>query len=58
MPVEPTIGLWTEIKLHFMREYAAAFTTILKEQPWCKGYTYIDELLVQINSFQKMIGTA
>jgi hypothetical protein len=53
MPLEPAIGLWTKIKLHILREYAAAYTTILKEQPWCKGYTYIDALLAQVNSFKK-----
>jgi three-Cys-motif partner protein len=43
MPVEPeAIGLWTEIKLHIIREYAAAYTTILKEQSWCRSYAYID----------------
>jgi three-Cys-motif partner protein len=36
------IGLWTEIKLQIIREYAAAYTTILKEQSWCRGYAYID----------------
>jgi three-Cys-motif partner protein len=36
------IGLWTEIKLQIIREYAAAYTTILKDQPWCRGYAYID----------------
>ncbi len=41
MTLEPeAIGL--EIKLHIIREYAAAYTTILKEQSWCKGYAYID----------------
>ena len=41
--VEPeAIGLWTEIKLQIIREYAAAYTTILKEQSWCRGYAYID----------------
>jgi len=43
MSIEPeAIGLWTEIKLQIIREYAAAYTTILKEQSWCKGYAYID----------------
>jgi len=43
MQLEPeAIGLWTEIKLQIIREYAGAYTTILKEQPWCKGYAYID----------------
>jgi hypothetical protein len=33
--LEPeAIGLGTEIKLQIIREYAAAYTTILKEQPW------------------------
>jgi len=36
------IGLWTEIKLHIIREYEAAYTTILKEQSWCRSYAYID----------------
>ena len=36
------IGLWTEIKLDIVREYSAAYTTILKEQSWCRGYAYID----------------
>ena len=41
--IEPkAIGLWTEIKLHIIREYAAAYTTILKAQKWCQGYAYID----------------
>src|SRR5579862_2967725 len=43
MPLEPeAIGLWTEIKLQIIREYAAAYTQILKEQSWCKVYAYID----------------
>jgi len=43
MPLEPeAIGLWTEIKLQIIREYAAAYTKILKEQSWCKVYAYID----------------
>jgi three-Cys-motif partner protein len=36
------IGIWSEIKLDIIREYASAFTTIMKNQPWCKGYLYID----------------
>ena len=43
MPIEPeAIGLWTEIKLQIIREYAAAYTKILKEREWCRGYAYID----------------
>lgn len=43
MNTEPeAIGLWTEIKLHIIREYAAAYTTILKGESWCRGYAYID----------------
>jgi len=42
MFVPEAIGLWTEIKLHIIREYAAAYTTILKEQSWCRSYAYID----------------
>ncbi len=36
------IGIWTEIKLQIIQEYAAAYTMILKEQHWCRGYAYID----------------
>jgi three-Cys-motif partner protein len=42
MSASEAIGLWTEIKLQIIREYAAAYTTILKEQSWCRGYAYID----------------
>lgn len=42
MDKREAIGQWTEIKLQIIREYAAAYTTILKEQPWCRGYAYID----------------
>jgi len=41
--LEPeAIGLWTEIKLQIIREYATAYTKILKEREWCRGYGYID----------------
>jgi len=41
--LEPeAIGVWTEIKLQIIREYASAYTTILKDKPWCRGYAYID----------------
>ncbi|MEI6633450.1 MAG: three-Cys-motif partner protein TcmP [Chlamydiota bacterium] len=36
------IGLWSEIKLGILREYASAFTTLLKAKSWCKGCCYID----------------
>lgn len=36
------IGFWSEIKLEIIKEYADAFTTIMKSQEWCKGYVYID----------------
>jgi three-Cys-motif partner protein len=36
------IGLWSEIKLEIIRKYASAFTCIMKNQPWCRGYAYID----------------
>lgn len=37
-----TVGIWSEIKLDIIKEYASAFTTIMKAQQWCKGYVYID----------------
>ncbi|MDY6853902.1 MAG: three-Cys-motif partner protein TcmP [Thermodesulfobacteriota bacterium] len=36
------IGIWSEIKLEIIKEYANAFTTIMKNKAWCKGYVYID----------------
>jgi three-Cys-motif partner protein len=36
------IGIWSEIKLDIIKEYASAFTTIMKSEAWCKGYIYID----------------
>jgi len=36
------IGIWSEIKLKIVKEYASAFTTIMKRKEWCKGYVYID----------------
>ena len=31
------IGVWSEIKIAILREYACAFTKILKAKTWCKG---------------------
>lgn len=36
------IGFWSEIKLEIIKEYAHAFTIIMKSKEWCKGYVYID----------------
>jgi len=36
------IGIWSEIKLDIIKEYANAFTKIMKNKAWCKGYVYID----------------
>jgi len=36
------IGEWSEIKLEIIKKYASAFTTIMKNQSWCRGYVYID----------------
>lgn len=36
------IGIWSEIKLNIIKEYASAFTKIMKNKAWCKGYVYID----------------
>jgi three-Cys-motif partner protein len=36
------IGVWSEIKIAILREYAGAFTSILKTKTWCKGCCYID----------------
>ena len=36
------IGEWSEIKLEIIKEYANTFTKIMKNQRWCRGYSYID----------------
>lgn len=36
------IGIWSEIKLEIIKKYAAAYTSIMKNQAWCKGFVYID----------------
>lgn len=36
------IGFWSEIKLEIIKKYACAYTSIMKNQSWCKGYVYID----------------
>lgn len=36
------IGIWSEIKLEIIKDYACAYTRIMKNQDWCKGYIYID----------------
>ena len=36
------IGVWSEIKLEIIKKYASAFTMIMKNQPWSRGYVYID----------------
>lgn len=36
------IGFWSEIKLEIIKKYANAYTSIMKNQSWCKGYVYID----------------
>jgi three-Cys-motif partner protein len=36
------IGIWSEIKLDIIKEYANAYTIILNKQSWCKGFVYID----------------
>jgi hypothetical protein len=35
------IGIWSEIKLEIVRDYASAYTKILSKKDWCKGYVYI-----------------
>lgn len=36
------IGIWSEIKMAILREYASAYTRLLKAKTWCKGLTYVD----------------
>lgn len=36
------IGIWSEIKLEIIKEYASVYTKIMSNKEWCKGYVYID----------------
>ena len=36
------VGLWTEIKLQILREYAAKYAMILQQHPEIRHYAYID----------------
>ena len=42
MSVIDDVGYWTEIKLAILRDYSAAYTKIMKSQPYIKEYAYID----------------
>jgi three-Cys-motif partner protein len=37
-----TIGPWSEDKLQLLGKYLHAYTVIMKDQQWCRGYHYID----------------
>jgi three-Cys-motif partner protein len=42
MSVINEVGYWTEMKLAILREYSAAYTTIMRNQRFIKEYAYID----------------
>jgi three-Cys-motif partner protein len=39
---EDVVGSWALQKHELLRKYLGAYTTIMKCQPWCRGYDYID----------------
>lgn len=39
---ESVVGPWARDKLERLRKYLHAYTVIMKGQPWCRGYHYID----------------
>jgi three-Cys-motif partner protein len=39
---EDVVGPWALEKHQRLGNYLAAYTTIMKGQPWCRGYEYID----------------
>jgi three-Cys-motif partner protein len=39
---ESVVGPWAKDKLDRLAKYLNAYTLIMKEQKWCKGYHYID----------------
>lgn len=36
------IGKWSEDKLDLLKKYLEAYAKIMENQPWCKGFYYID----------------
>jgi three-Cys-motif partner protein len=36
------IGAWSQTKLDMLRQYLAAYTSILRTQRWCQGCHYVD----------------
>ena len=36
------VGPWAADKLDRLRKYLSAYTTIMKDQRWCRGFYYID----------------
>ena len=46
------IGIWSEIKLDIIKEYASAFTTIMKSEAWCKDMSILMPLLDLASTFQ------
>jgi len=36
------VGPWAHEKLKCLEDYLSAYTTVLKKQPWCTGYFYVD----------------
>jgi len=36
------IGYWSEVKLDIVKEYASAYTTIMRKQAYIKKYLYVD----------------
>jgi len=39
---QSVVGPWAADKLDRLRKYLSAYTTIMKDQRWCRGYYYID----------------
>jgi three-Cys-motif partner protein len=50
------IGIWSEIKLAILEDYAGAFTRLLKAKPWCKGLCYVDAFAGAGMHFSKSTG--
>src|SRR5258708_538870 len=42
MATESVVGPWAKDKLERLGKYLSAYTTIMKDQRWCRGYHYID----------------
>lgn len=57
-----TVGPWAKEKLECLGKYLHAYTTILRKQPWCEGFIYLDAFAgagkAQLREYEKQTDEA